>query len=40
MGAAHVLEVDEIFVATGRRANTDGLGLEEIGVRLERGGGR
>ena len=37
--AAHVLEVDEIFVATGRRANTDGLGLEEIGVRLDRGGG-
>ena len=36
-GAAHVLEVDEIFVATGRPANTDGLGLEEIGVRLDRG---
>ncbi|MCH7716967.1 MAG: FAD-dependent oxidoreductase, partial [Gemmatimonadetes bacterium] len=32
-----VLEGDEIFVATGRRANTDGLGLEEIGVRLDRG---
>ena len=36
-GAAHVLEVDEIFVATGRPANTDGLGLEEIGVWLDRG---
>jgi pyruvate/2-oxoglutarate dehydrogenase complex dihydrolipoamide dehydrogenase (E3) component len=36
-GAGHVLEVDEIFVATGRPANTDGLGLEEIGVRLDRG---
>ncbi len=36
-GAAHVLEVDEIFVATGRPANTDGLGLEKIGVQLDRG---
>lgn len=31
------VEVDEVFVATGRRANTDGLGLEDVGVALERG---
>ena len=31
-GRTDPVEVDEVFVATGRRANTDGLGLEEIGV--------
>lgn len=29
--------VDEVFVATGRRPNTDGLGLEDVGVAVERG---
>lgn len=36
-GAMLPISVDEIFVATGRRANTDGLGLEALGVRLGRG---
>lgn len=31
------IAVDEVFVATGRRANTDDLGLEEIGVALDHG---
>jgi pyruvate/2-oxoglutarate dehydrogenase complex dihydrolipoamide dehydrogenase (E3) component len=31
------IEADELFVATGRRANTTGLGLEEIGVALDGG---
>ena len=30
------LAVDEIFVASGRRANTENLGLEEAGVKLNR----
>jgi pyruvate/2-oxoglutarate dehydrogenase complex dihydrolipoamide dehydrogenase (E3) component len=30
------LEVDEVFVASGRRANTEDLGLEEAGVKLNR----
>jgi pyruvate/2-oxoglutarate dehydrogenase complex dihydrolipoamide dehydrogenase (E3) component len=38
-GAAAVEEVDEVFVATGRRPATDGLGLEAAGVGLERGAG-
>jgi pyruvate/2-oxoglutarate dehydrogenase complex dihydrolipoamide dehydrogenase (E3) component len=29
--------VDELFVATGRRSNGDGLGLEAAGVEVERG---
>ncbi|MFT5066904.1 MAG: glutathione reductase (NADPH) [Yoonia sp.] len=29
---------DQVMFATGRHANTDGLGLEEIGVKLGRGG--
>jgi len=32
-----VIEADEIFAATGRRAKTDGLGLEAIGVALDGG---
>jgi pyruvate/2-oxoglutarate dehydrogenase complex dihydrolipoamide dehydrogenase (E3) component len=29
--------VDEVFVASGRRGNTENLGLEEAGVKVERG---
>ncbi len=36
-GAAVTIAVDEIFVATGRKANTEGLGLEALGVELDRG---
>jgi pyruvate/2-oxoglutarate dehydrogenase complex dihydrolipoamide dehydrogenase (E3) component len=32
--ARHDIAVHEIFVASGRRGNTDGLGLEKAGVRL------
>lgn len=35
--ATDPIEVDQLFVATGRRANTEGLGLEEIGLRLDGG---
>ncbi len=31
------LEADAILIATGRKPNTDNLGLEEIGVQLEKG---
>jgi len=33
-----VCEVDEVLYATGRRPNTAGLGLEEAGVEVARGG--
>ncbi len=36
-GATVSATVDEVFVATGRRANGEGLGLEAAGVELERG---
>ncbi len=36
-GAPLSVTVDEVFVATGRHANTRGLGLDELGVKLERG---
>ncbi len=36
-GEVIAVPVDEIFVATGRRANAAGLGLEAVGVVLERG---
>ena len=32
--------VDALLVATGRRANVDGLGLDEAGVEVDRRGGR
>jgi pyruvate/2-oxoglutarate dehydrogenase complex dihydrolipoamide dehydrogenase (E3) component len=35
-GESIVVPVDEVFVATGRRANTQGLGLERAGVAVER----
>jgi pyruvate/2-oxoglutarate dehydrogenase complex dihydrolipoamide dehydrogenase (E3) component len=35
-GQSTELRVDEIFVASGRRGNTDGLGLETLGVKMNR----
>jgi pyruvate/2-oxoglutarate dehydrogenase complex dihydrolipoamide dehydrogenase (E3) component len=35
-GESREIAVDEIFVASGRRGNTEGLGLEEAGVKTER----
>ncbi len=31
---SHIMEADEIFVAAGRRSNTGGMGLEEVGIAL------
>ena len=36
LGETREIAVDQIFVASGRRGNTDDLGLEEIGVKLNR----
>jgi dihydrolipoamide dehydrogenase len=36
-GEESLLPADKVLVAVGRRPFTDGLGLEKIGVRLERG---
>lgn len=36
-GKAAALPADRVLVAIGRRANTEGVGLETIGVRMERG---
>ncbi len=36
-GSSQVLEADVVLVATGRKPYTDGLGLEELGVSLDRG---
>ncbi len=36
-GDAQDITVDEVFVASGRRGNTENLGLEEAGVKVERG---
>jgi pyruvate/2-oxoglutarate dehydrogenase complex dihydrolipoamide dehydrogenase (E3) component len=35
-GESREIEVDEIFVASGRRGNTENLGLEDVGVNVER----
>lgn len=35
-GESREITVDEIFVASGRRGNTENLGLEEAGVKVER----
>jgi pyruvate/2-oxoglutarate dehydrogenase complex dihydrolipoamide dehydrogenase (E3) component len=35
-GQSEEIRVDEVFVASGRRGNSDGLGLEEIGVKMNR----
>ena len=37
-GAVHTLEVEELLVASGRRGNTRGMGLEAAGVELGRSG--
>ncbi len=37
-GAVIRLQAEQVLVALGRRANTDGLGLEKIGVEMHRGG--
>jgi dihydrolipoamide dehydrogenase len=37
-GAAEMLEADVVLVAIGRRANTDQLGLEKVGVALDERG--
>ncbi|WP_372397529.1 dihydrolipoyl dehydrogenase [Azospirillum sp. HJ39] len=36
-GAAQTIEADTVLVAIGRRPYTDGLGLEAVGVELDRG---
>jgi dihydrolipoamide dehydrogenase len=36
-GAESVVEADRLLVAVGRSPNTEGLGLEELGVRTEKG---
>lgn len=35
-GESREVAVDEIFVASGRRGNTEELGLEDVGVKVER----
>ncbi len=35
--SAHQLEADVVLVAVGRRAVTDGLGVEELGIAMDRG---
>ncbi len=37
-GGAIRLQAEQVLVALGRRANTDGLGLEKIGVEMHRAG--
>ncbi|WP_297326873.1 dihydrolipoyl dehydrogenase [uncultured Bartonella sp.] len=37
-GSAETLEADIVLVATGRRPYTDGLGLEQVGVKLDERG--
>lgn len=36
LGESQELAADEVFVASGRRGNTENLGLEQIGVKVER----
>jgi dihydrolipoamide dehydrogenase len=36
-GKEVTIEADKVLVAVGRRPNSEGLGLEEIGVKIERG---
>jgi dihydrolipoamide dehydrogenase len=36
-GKVQTIEADKVLVAVGRRPNSEGLGLEEIGVKIERG---
>ena len=37
-GAEHTFEAEKMLVATGRKPNTEGLGLEAVGVRLDERG--
>lgn len=37
-GADHTLRADQLLVATGRRPNTHGMGLEDVGIRLGKKG--
>ena len=37
-GAEHTIEGEKILISVGRRPNTQGFGLETLGVALERGG--
>ena len=37
-GAAETIECDTVLVAIGRRPYTEGLGLEQVGVRLDNRG--
>ena len=37
-GTEHTIESDNILLSVGRRPNTQGFGLESLGVALERGG--
>ncbi len=39
LGDGTALEVDQVLIATGRHPNTDGLGLEAVGVALTPSGG-
>ncbi|NLL13565.1 MAG: dihydrolipoyl dehydrogenase [Fibrobacter sp.] len=36
-GSKHSLTVDQVLVVTGRVPNTDGIGLEKLGIQTERG---
>jgi dihydrolipoamide dehydrogenase len=36
-GKEAVLDADKVLVAVGRRPNSEGLGLEEVGVKVDRG---
>ena len=36
-GQDQTIEADKVLVAVGRRPNSEGLGLEEIGVKIDRG---
>jgi dihydrolipoamide dehydrogenase len=36
-GKDAVLDADKVLVAVGRRPNSEGLGLEEVGVKIDRG---
>ena len=36
-GKVEVLEADKVLVTVGRRPNSEGLGLEQLGVKVERG---
>lgn len=39
VAAERVITAEKLLVATGRRPNTDGMGLEDLGVTLARNGG-